>query len=297
MTIFKAGRAALSILLLSGLIAFAGNAHASDLDIAKRQQQIIEINHYLARHPGDFIGYERLARSAGADRIIFTAPKVGLRNASPEKIQRAYDQLTSREAAPKSVSPLSGIPSNAFSVLDWWTHYQANPRFGLPEYWSLNGDVEFNQNIVYQGAGAPEDVSGLATDNVDASCWKLDVDGTDGYYYVNNQYTEFHNLYRYDASFNHTVWKIEDESHLDTGIIPSNLDTYMIYKPAGNDIIVSESCRQKIMAANYYFNHNHEGTTIAGISISIGVMSVSFGGDSDPLELQKSAGVTNSYYD
>ena len=266
----------------------SSNTDAAHRIVAARQKKL---GKYLATHPHDVVGYAKLAKAEGASSVRVTSQELGLYGVSPETYQAAYNRMMERaKASPER--PSSGIPANAFTVDGSITYYPPKDvgTTIVPEHFSLWGEMDVNTGSTYQGAGSPDDVSALATK--DASCWKLTNDATTATWFDGNKVHDVSssNAYRYEVAQDHSTWKIQDQSHLDTGWIPQTVVTGWEYWPANGGTTAASSCRAKQWQANYFYDHNQGGGSTISIGVSILKLTVGYSG-SGQLELKKSSGI------
>ncbi|OLF15653.1 hypothetical protein BU204_20650 [Actinophytocola xanthii] len=190
---------------------------------------------------------ERAITEAGGDSLRFNAPAVGLRNATAHQVQAAYRD----------------VPINAFAVTGAWYHTQ--DQYG--EWWTAMGNWNFRDD--YVNGSNPDDASGLATDDVDKNCWQNDGDTLSAYDYQNNYYDQ---TYRHTATVNESVWQIRDRTQ--GFVLKSDHGTHLLHFRR-----IGYGCDNK-MVAGYHFEHNQDGDASSwGVSISVGVMSLSYSGD------------------
>ena len=154
--------------------------------------------------------------------------------------------------------------------------------------------MDVNTESTYIGAGLPYDVSAIAAQG--AACWKhsdddshafwLDADGT--LHDVTDSATALNSV-----TEDTVAWKIQDESHLDTGWIPQVVVTQWIYWPPGGAVYAPSSCRNNEFSIKYYYDHNQGSGNVTTIGVSIGALTVGYSGGS-PLELQQTTGLMHS---
>lgn len=274
-----AGMMAILLVVTTAAGAVAAPTPAG-LTLRERIHQAIK--NQWGNHPGDFIGLEKVAKRSGSDRVLFSAPKAGLRSVSGAEMQAAQDKarVAGKSAGPGGARPLDGVPNDAFAVTGEWVHIPESPQ--NVEGWEVYGYWQYG---AFLGSGSPDNVSGIATENVDLNCWKSSSDWADSWDYLND-YTGYTG-YRYSASSTSSVWNFTDTSDLTYGQSDDHGDHGIYYERVGT------GCSDK-MAANSFFEHNQDGTAIANISISIGFLTVSYDPSGDPLTLQKSTGVYNN---
>lgn len=239
------------------------------------------INTQWGHHPGDFVGLERVAKQNGADKVLFSAPKAGLHSVSGAQMQRVQEKLqASQKGRTRDGAQLyDGIPNDAFNVTGEWMHVPASPENGYAEEWLVYGYWQYGS---FLGSGAPDNVSGLATENVDPTCWSMTYDSAGSWDYLND-YTGY-TAYRYNATTTSSVWNFSDSSDLNYGQSDDHGYHQMSYDRVGT------GCNDR-MAANNFFEHNQGGTTIGSISISILGLSIGYDAGGSLLKLQKSTGV------
>ncbi|MDF5756746.1 hypothetical protein [Spongiactinospora sp. TRM90649] len=239
------------------------------------------VQEYRIKHPNDYVGQERVAKRYGGT-LKFHAPKLGLQNVEANDFQKLYSRSRSTSAPDFK----SGIPTDAFALSGYTEVYPAGG--GYPFSFTVGGNWEYNGT--YLGTGYPENVAGLATENVDPACWVVERD----WFYARDwalwplPSSEYN---RYSAGSQSLVYQVRDASTLDHGQNAHWGTTSITYKPAGGHAEPGAGCKQKTVSANFYYNHNQAGGGILSIELNLILMQVQFGDTTDDMVLQKSTGV------
>lgn len=251
-----------TVLSSPALITPAG-ADTTDTPVTAKDRAAAAYAAAWEQHPGDYMALERAVTGAGGDSLRFNVPSAGLKGATAAQVTRAQST--------------KDVPTDAFQVSGAWYHVQ--DQYG--EWWSASGQWNFRDD--YVNGSAPDDASGVAIDEVDKKCWENDGDLLHAADYQNNFYDK---MWRHSASTSTNVWNIRDA--VSGFVMKADHGTHMVHLRR-----VGYKCENDDkMAASYHYEHNQDGDGGWGVSITIGVMSLSYNGSAGTT-MQKS---TNVFY-
>ncbi|WP_144312012.1 hypothetical protein [Actinopolyspora erythraea] len=269
-------RMASAAVLLVGVstVGLAGTANAAPgEDYVPANERVSQIAaQYWAENPNDYSGLARTIRAHGGDSVTFMIRGHGM--VSGAKAQELYAKSKSETGNENKVSSAqpADIPNNSFAVVGSWYHVQ--DQYG--EWWNATGYWNFRDD--YIGTGDPGDVSAVTAEV--NNCWINDGATIFASDYQGNDFTG--SMIRQGSGVNSSIYSIDDSTS-NFKMLNDNGTHTLSFKRN------SYGCGGTPLQARYYYEHNQGGGSLLSFSLSLGIFSITYGGN--PMTLERATPV------
>jgi hypothetical protein len=238
------------------------------------QRLINAVSQQFAAHPDDLVGRGRAVVEAGGSPVRFAVS--GAADLSPEQAQLE----TVRQQNAAALAATTDIPLNAMeSVTAYWSRYSDTDG----EFLTLWGEWKFRGTYLdtFQWEpSAPYDAFALATEGVNAQCWKAYTDGGSTFFGSSGSQAT-NKLARKSAGPSSLVYSVDDRA----GFPVQRGQIYLTYQRVGN-------CAGSWVSGGASYEHNKDGCNCTyGVSASLVGLGVSYSQNDPPKSQQWASGV------
>jgi hypothetical protein len=256
-------RRLLTGLALSGALIIASLAPAVAAPKAFDEAGFGKANDtYQANNPHDWSGLSRLWARYGVQMLSVSDQQYGIERATPA-------QADALIASASGGVTTYGLSSSDFSVTGAIGYITSTGEYLVQGQWNFRDD--------FVNGSDPDDIALLS---VRSNCYKIRGTYWTIYDYQNNLYTSLG-----------YIKKAEVDGDVAVGI-DDKTSGFRLLNDHGNvrHFMRSKgSCYTRDFTAAFAYEHNQDGGSLGGLSLSLGVISVSYGGS--PAVFEKSTGL------